>query len=108
MPHNPKLVPKRHAMRNLIGQVPLSRFKDYRENIDVELIKYDDPVTAMEGIYDFAKATWSEDGKEASRATDEQKYSALDAMLEGKALGLGLETINLTFRIGGISRIDTH
>ena len=33
---------------------------------------------------------------------------ALNQMLSGKALGLGLETINFTFRISGITRIDTH
>lgn len=62
----------------------------------------------MPAVYDFVKATWSEDGKESSRATKEQMSEALTTMLEGKALGLGIETIDFIFRINGITRIDTH
>jgi thymidylate synthase (FAD) len=108
MAHNPELVPKHHAFRVLFGQKPLTRFKDYRNTIDVELIKHDDYDQMMKGTFDFVKATWSEDGREASRATEAEMKDALDAMLSGKALGLGLETVNFMFRIGGITRIDTH
>lgn len=106
--HNPNLIPKKHAFRVLFGQKPLTKFKDYRQSIKVDLIKYDDPTQMINGTYDFVKATWSEDGRESERATEEQKKDALKQMLSGKALGLGLETVNFMFRISGITRIDTH
>lgn len=108
MPHHNDLIPKKHAFRVLFGQKPLTKFKDYRKAIKVDLIKHDDPDQMLKGTYDFVKATWSEDGRESERATQEQMADALDQMLSGKALGLGLETVNLMFRISGITRIDTH
>lgn len=108
MPHIDSLEPKHHSFRILFGQRPLTHFKDYKSSIKVELIKYDDRDKMLKGTFDFAKATWSEDGKESDRATEEEMKDALSQMLAGKALGLGLETINLMFRISGITRIDTH
>lgn len=108
MSHVPELEPKHHAFRILFGQRPLTKFKDYRSNIKVDLIKHDDRESMLRGTYDFVKATWSEDGKESSRATEEEMQEALHAMLSGKALGLGLETVNFMFRISGITRVDTH
>lgn len=108
MPHVPELVPKKHAFNILFGQRPLTKFYDYRSAIKVELIKHDDPVAMMAGTYNFAKATWSLDGQEYERASAEQVQDAMDQMLSGKALGLGLETVNFMFRISGITRIDTH
>ena len=108
MPHNPNLDPKKHAFRVLFGQKPLTHFKDYRKAIRVDLLSPEPKEAMMKRIYDFVKATWSEDGRESERATEEQMKDAMNQMLSGKALGLGLETINFTFRISGISRIDTH
>lgn len=108
MPHVPELEPKRHSFRVLFGQRPLTRFKDYKSSIKVDLLEPEPKESMMKRIYDFVKATWSEDGRESERATREQMVDALNQMLSGKALGLGLETINFTFRISGISRIDTH
>jgi thymidylate synthase (FAD) len=108
MPHVANLEPKKHAFTVLFGQRPLTRFKDYKTSIKVDLIKYDDPVSMMRGTYDFCKATWSEDGRESERASEKDLQDALDAMLSGKALGLGLETVNFMFRISGITRLDTH
>lgn len=108
MPHKPELEPKKKAFRVLFGQHPLTKFKDYKKSIKVDLIKYDDPEKMLKGTYDFVKATWSEDGRESERATPDQMKDALSQMLSGKALGLGLETVNLMFRISGITRIDTH
>lgn len=106
--HNPNLIPKKHAFRVLFGQKPLTRFKDYRQAIKVELLSPEPKELMMKRIYDFVKATWSEDGRESERATEAEMKDAMVQMLSGKALGLGLETINFTFRISGISRIDTH
>lgn len=108
MPNNPGLEPKRHAFRVLFGQRPLTKFKDYRKSIRVELLSPEPKEAMMKRIYDFVKATWSEDGRESERATEEEMKDAMNQMLSGKALGLGLETINFTFRISGITRIDTH
>jgi len=106
--HNPELIPKRHAFRVLFGQRPLTKFKDYRKSIKVDLLSPEPKEAMMKRIYDFVKATWSEDGRESERATSEEMQDAMNQMLSGKALGLGLETINFTFRISGITRIDTH
>lgn len=108
MSHNPELEPKKHAFRVLFGQKPLTKFKDYRKAIKVDLLSPEPKEAMMKRIYDFVKATWSEDGKESERATEEEMKDAMNQMLSGKALGLGLETINFTFRISGITRIDTH
>ena len=108
MSHNENLKPKPHAFRVLFGQKPLTKFKDYRSSIKVELIKHDDPETMLKGTYDFVKATWSETGTESKGATSEDMKKAIDQMLSGKALGLGLETMNFMFRISGITRLDTH
>jgi len=108
MPHNPNLEPKHHAFRVLFGQKPLTKFKDYRKAIKVELLSPEPKEAMMKRIYDFVKATWSEDGRESERATKEEMVDAMNQMLSGKALGLGLETINFTFRISGITRVDTH
>lgn len=108
MSHNPSLQPKKHAFRVLFGQKPLTKFKDYRKSIKVELLSPEPKEAMMKRIYDFVKATWSEDGRESERATHEEMVDAMNQMLSGKALGLGLETINFTFRISGITRIDTH
>lgn len=108
MPHVESLLPKKKAFRVLFGQKPLTRFKDYRSSIKVELMEPEPADKMMKRIYNFVKATWSEDGHEADRATPEMMQDALNQMLSGKALGLGLETINLTFLITGITRIDTH
>lgn len=108
MPHKEDLLPKRHAFKNWMGQRPLTLFRDYQGAIKVELIKHDNPVEMLKGTYDFVKATWSETGRESDRASEEEMRFALKQMLSGKALGLGLETVNFIFRISGISRIDTH
>lgn len=108
MPHNPNLVPKRHAFNRLFGQLPLTQFKSYKHSIKVDLISAAPLEIILDPIYDFGKATWSLDGKDSSRMKKEQKLETLKQMLAGKALPLGLETIQLIFRIGGISRIDTH
>jgi thymidylate synthase (FAD) len=106
--HNSKLTPKPHPYRILFGQMPLTKFKDYRKSIKVDLLYCPEKKEIMSSVYDFVKATWSEDGRESERATKEQMSEALITMLEGKALGLGIETIDFIFRIGGITRIDTH
>lgn len=108
MAHNKALVPKKHPYRIRFGQKPLTHFKDYRKAIKVDLVKYDDRLRMLAGVYDFVTSTWSEDGMESTRVREKQMQDALQQMLSGKTLSLGLETINLMFRITGISRIDTH
>lgn len=108
MPHVETLTPKKHSFANRMGQRPLTKFKDYRQSIKVKLIKHDDPVQMMKGTYKFAKATWADSPDTNEHATEEQMQDAMDQMLGGKALGLGLETVNFMFEIGGISHIDAQ
>ena len=108
MPHNASLEPKRHAFSNRIGQVPLTKFKDYRSTIKVTLKEPESQESMMNRIYAFAKATWADSPEELENATMEQKEDALQQMLSGKALQLALETVNLTFMISGISHIDAQ
>ena len=106
--HSPKLTPKRQSFPIRFGQRPLSRFKDYRQSIRVRLIKYDDRDSMLKGTYKFVKATWADTPNQNEGATEEEMKVALEQMLSGKALGLGLETVNLMFEISGISHIDAQ
>jgi len=108
MPHNQSLTPKKKAFPVRLNQVPLTRFKDYRSSIRVTLRDPEPSETMMNRIYSFVKATWADTPEELANATREQKEDALNQMLSGKALGLGLETVNLTFMIAGISHIDAQ
>lgn len=108
MPHNDQLVPKKHAYKIRFDEVPLTRFKDYRSSIRVELLDPEPKEQMMKRLYQFVKATWADDPSENENPTHEQMSEAINAMLSGKALGLGLEATNLTFKISGITRIDTH
>jgi len=108
MSHNPELVPKKHPFGIKFGQKPLTEFKDYRKAIKVTL-KNPEPVESMMNrIYSFVKATWADSPEVLENATKEQKEDALDQMLSGKALQLGLETVSLSFMIGGITHIDAQ
>lgn len=108
MPHVESLDPKKHAFANRLGQKPLTKFKDYRQSINVKLIKHDDPAQMLKGTYKFVKATWADSPLDNDSATNDQMTDALHQMLSGKALGLGLETVNLMFEIGGITHIDAQ
>jgi len=62
----------------------------------------------LKGTYKFVKATWADSPDDNDNTTiDEMKY-AMQQMLSGKALGLGLETINFIFEINGINHIDAQ
>jgi thymidylate synthase (FAD) len=107
MPHNPELTPKKHKFKILFGQIPLTHFKDYRKSIKVQLVEPEPKEKMMKRIYGFVNSTWA-DNIEELEGTEEQQLDALNQMLSGKALQLGLETVNLTFLISGITRVDTH
>lgn len=108
MPHNETFSPKPHPYRMPFGQIPLTKFHDYRKAINVKMLYAPDREKILPAVYDFVKATWSEDGKESERSSQEEMSEALSTMLSGKAMGLGIETIDFIFRIEGITRIDTH
>ncbi len=91
-----------------MGQICLTKFKDYKDSIKVTLNSPESEESMMNRIYSFAKATWADSPEELLNATPEQKRDALDQMLSGKALGLALETVNLSFMIAGISHIDAQ
>lgn len=106
MPHVNNLIPKKHPMKLLFGQKSLTKFEDYRQSIKVELLNPEPKDQMMRRIYQFVKATWADSSDENSNPTIEQMEEALNAMLSGKSLQLGLEATNLTFKISGITRID--
>ena len=108
MPHIDSLQPKKHAFANRLGQKPLTKFKDYRQNIKVKLIKHDDPEQMLKGTFKFVKATWADSPIDNELVNEDQMKDALHQMLSGKALGLGLETVNLMFEISGITHIDAQ
>lgn len=108
MPQNLELTPKNHPYEILLGQRPLSKFTNYEKAIKVDLIDHSDPVKSRHGLYNFVKATWSDDGFESTRASEEEIDYSIGEMLAGRSLGLGLEKIHFTFRVRGITRIDTH
>lgn len=105
--HNSELEPKKHKFKILFGQTPLTHFKDYRTSIKVQLVEPESKEKMMKRIYGFVNTTWA-DSIDELEGTQEQIQDALNQMLSGKALQLGLETVNLTFLISGITRVDTH
>lgn len=106
MAHNPDLVPKKHPYKLIFGQRPLTHFRDYRNAIKVELLEPESKDQMMKRLYQFVRATWADFPDDNAHPTEQQMRDGLDAMLSGKALGLGLEATSLTFKISGITRVD--
>lgn len=88
------------------GQKPLTHFKDYRKAIKIELLEPESEEQMMKRLYRFVRATWEDSPDDNLHPTEQQMKEGLDAMLSGKALGLGLEATSLTFVISGITRVD--
>lgn len=106
MSHNAALVPKKHPYKLVFGQKPLTHFRDYRNAITVELLEPESKDQMMRRLYQFVRATWADFPDDNAHPTEQQMKDGLDAMLSGKALGLGLEATSLTFKISGITRVD--
>lgn len=104
--HNPELVPKKHPYKMQFGQKPLTHFRDYRKAINIELLEPESEEQMMKRLYRFVRATWEDSPNDNLHPTEQQMKEGLDAMLSGKALGLGLEATSLTFVISGITRVD--
>ena len=106
MPINDTLVPKKHPYAIRFGQTGLTKFRNYRSAIKVELLNPEPKDQMMKRLYQFVRATWADNPDQNANPTKEQMEDALNAMLSGKSLQLGLEATNLTFKISGINRID--
>lgn len=104
--HKPELEPKLHPYKMRFGQRPLTVFKDYRKTIKVKLIEPEGKDQMMKRLYQFVRTTWEDDVNDNAEPTIAQMKEGLEAMLSGKALGLGLEATSLTFEISGITRVD--
>ena len=109
MPKNNKLEPVKLPMEIKFGKSPKTKFKNNLESIKVELM--DEPSVEQLKTVDellnylpqFADATWATEYNSNDNLSDNDKDRIIRDVFLGKTLPTALETINLTFRISGIS-----
>lgn len=90
------------------GESPETKFEDYLDCINVELIQWPDKKRLYKTMYNFQRATWGYKGRKDTNVDWNAIQQSIEEMAEGKSLGLGMETANFTFLVSGISRIITH
>ena len=101
MPSNKKLKPVKLPMKIRFGEKPKTEFVNNLCSINVKLLSAPTITQLKSYIPDFVLATWEE--SENKIYTEKEKKQALKEMFEGKTLPTALETINLVFKISGIS-----
>lgn len=105
MPKNNNLTPTELPMALRFNEKPKTEFKNNLRSIDVELMSAPTMDELRNYLPQFITATWQENGDkyyDNTISTKEKDDIIRDAMF-GKALPTALETINLVFRISGIS-----
>jgi thymidylate synthase (FAD) len=105
MPKNNNLTPTKLPMEIRFGEEPTTTFKNNLQSIDVELVSAPTMDELRSYLPQFITATWQEVGDkyyDNNISTKEKDEIIRDAMF-GRALPTALETINLVFRISGIS-----
>lgn len=105
MPKNNNLTPTELPMSIRFDEKPTTKFKNNLSSIDVELMSAPTMDELRSYLPQFITATWQEQGDkyyDNQISTKEKDEIIRDAMF-GKALPTALETINLVFRISGIS-----
>ena len=105
MPKNNDLTPTKLPMEIRFGEKPTTNFKNNLSSINIELISAPTMDELRSYLPQFITATWQEQGdKHYNNAiTTKEKDEIIRDALFGKALPTALETINLVFRISGIS-----
>lgn len=103
MPKNNNLEPVKLPMEIRFGEKPTTEFKNNLDAIKVELLDAPTMDDLRRYLPAFANATWSERPDELDKLPMEEKDKLIREVFLGNTLPTALETINLNFRISGIS-----
>ena len=105
MPINNNLKPVELPMKLRFNEKPTTNFINNLDAIRVELLDAPSLDNLRNYLPQFITATWQEVGDESylGNMTNKEKDDIIRQAFFGKALPTALETINLTFRISGIS-----
>lgn len=103
MPKNESLQPVELPMEQKWGKKPTTLLKNNLSAIDVELIAAPTPNELRDYLPQFLEATWAEDPNDARKLSVREKDELIRNCILGKSLPTALETINLIFKISGIS-----
>lgn len=103
MPKNNNLEPVKLPMVKRFGEKPTTKFKNNLDSIKVTLMQAPTMDDLRKYLPAFANATWSELPDDYDNIPDEEKDKIIRDVFLGKTLPTALETINLNFRIEGIS-----
>lgn len=103
MPKNNTLPPVKLPMEIKFGQEPKTTFKNNLSSIGVTLMDAPSMDQLRSYLPQFILATWAESPDAHDHIGLRERDQVIREALEGKALPTALETINLTFRISGIS-----
>ena len=103
MPRNNSLTPVKLPMVQRFGEKPTTEFKNNLDSIKVTLMQAPSMDDLRKYLPAFANATWSELPNDYDDLPDIEKDKYIREVFLGKTLPTALETINLNFRIEGIS-----
>ena len=103
MPKNNNLEAIKLPMEVKFDQPPKTTFKNNLDSIKVELLEGPTMDQLRSYLPQFILATWAPTPDANDKLSLRDRDKVIREALEGKALPTALETINLTFRISGIS-----
>lgn len=103
MPKNNSLKPVDLPMVKRFGEKPTTKFKNNLDAIKVTLMQAPSMDDLRKYLPGFANATWSEMPSDYDNLSIEKKDALIRDVFLGRTLPTALETINLNFRIEGIS-----
>lgn len=105
MPKNNNLTPVELPMALRFGEKPTTKFKNNLNAIDIELMSAPTMDELRSYLPQFITATWQEVGDKLfdNKILTKEKDEIIRDAFFGKVLPTALETINLVFRISGIS-----
>ena len=103
MPKNNELTPVQLPMAIRFGEKPVTNFKNNLDSIRVTLMQAPSMDDLRKYLPGFANATWSELPDDYDDLPTAEKDKLIRDVFLGKTLPTALETINLNFRIEGIS-----
>ena len=103
MPKNNNLEPVKLPMKLRFGEKPVTKFKNNLDAIKVTLMQAPTMDDLRKYLPAFANATWSDLPDDFDNIDIVEKDNIIRDVFLGKTLPTALETINLVFRIEGIS-----
>ena len=103
MPKNNNLAPVTLPMALRFEEKPTTEFKNNLASIKVTLLDAPTMDDLRRYLPGFANATWSDMPNEYDNLSNDEKDALIRDVFLGKTLPTALETINLNFRIEGIS-----